>query len=60
MIIEVLKVYFAVSVFVFLADCIYRIVTEEGRESSWKEEAIGDIVAFIVNLLLLIGLILEW
>jgi len=35
-----------------LADLIYRIVTENDYVESWKERAVGDLVAFILlNLL---------
>ena len=41
-------------------EAMYRIVTEEAKCRDWKTEAITDLLAFLTNLILAIGLWLGW
>ena len=56
----ILKILFVVEMVFKLADCIYRIITEEDRSVSWKTQAVVDIIDFTILLLLFLGLIFEW
>jgi hypothetical protein len=61
MMLLVLKIFFAIGMVWFLADAFYRIITMKGRNpTSWKFEAIADILCFLICLTFFIGLMLGW
>ena len=46
----------ALEVVYRLCDLVYRILTESDVAASWKERALGDLFAFLLNLALLLWL----
>ena len=59
-IIEVIKWLIFFKMVCLLGDAFYRLATERDVYRDWKTEVTADIIFFIIDLLLFIGLMLGW
>jgi len=58
--VEIVKWLLVFNASVAFIDAMYRILTENDKYRSWKEEAFTDLIVFLVDLVLIIGLCLGW
>ena len=55
-----LTAWFILSTIINFGDLIYRIITEKEKVRSWKQEAITDLFALIIDATLLFWIYLSW
>ena len=53
-------IYLIINMALLVIDAIRRIVTEEDYVMTWKEKAVADIIALVIDLVLVLGLALGW
>ena len=58
--VEITRWVLLISAALCFLEAMYRIVTEEDKCRDWRTEAITDLLAFLTNLILAIGLWLGW